>query len=221
MTLIKCPQCGQTASYVASTCPHCSHLLTQNPLQQGEAAGLSKCRNCTKLIDRDSTVCPYCGYHPQRWRMAQTVTWAVVGLAALTVLVVFALRVLFSQGEPPLASVSEPTPPPQTVEMPVVPPTAPPVVAPAPDTAVTLVPENPPTTSGPRQVRWATDWVNVRLGPGMNAPIVGALRPGLRVEVEEFENGWWSVYVDGSYVGYAASSLLSRDPPSVPETTRQ
>jgi hypothetical protein len=39
------------------------------------------------------------------------------------------------------------------------------------------------------------------------------LNPGVRVEVGDYEAGFWEVYLEGRLLGYVANSLLLRERP--------
>jgi len=76
---------------------------------------------------------------------------------------------------------------------------------------------SPPIAAGVRNTRWSLDWVNVREGRGVDNAVVIVLRPGIQVQLADQRGGWWAVYVDGTFVGYASGSLFGFEPP--PDTT--
>jgi hypothetical protein len=70
----------------------------------------------------------------------------------------------------------------------------------------------PPAEAPETVVKWTSTWVNVRERRDPNAPILGILDPGERVDVADLQRGWWAVYLEGEVIGYVARSLL-RDSP--------
>lgn len=53
MALIQCPECGNTISDKASTCPKCGYPLINLQVT---------CPECQSTVDAKATVCPECGY---------------------------------------------------------------------------------------------------------------------------------------------------------------
>jgi len=53
MSLIKCPECGETVSDKAPGCPHCGFVIAGNVI---------KCPECDSVISRDSVLCPKCAF---------------------------------------------------------------------------------------------------------------------------------------------------------------
>ena len=60
---------------------------------------------------------------------------------------------------------------------------------------------------------WTSDWLNVREGRGLDAPIVFIIGPGQRVEVDSLQGRWWGLYTEGERIGYIHSSVLQNEPP--------
>lgn len=85
-----------------------------------------------------------------------------------------------------------------------------------PASSATAQPRTPAARSNPgsRDTRWSLDWVNIREGRGVASAIVTVLKPGVEVQVADQRGGWWAVYVDGSFVGYASGSLFGVTPPA-------
>ncbi|MDH3290027.1 MAG: hypothetical protein OEO20_06230 [Gemmatimonadota bacterium] len=220
MTLIKCPQCGQTVLSVASVCPKCTYLLLQPPTPQGEEREFVSCRRCDKVIPRSAPICQYCGY-PQRFRRRLRVIGAVV-LGATALAVGF---IGFGHWRPDAdrtAAESRPaTPPAFTPQQP--PAEAPVTVVRPPATEGTgtdTAPARPATTSASPPAsarpstpgmasRWTVTWANVRDTPVLESGIVGILRPGSQINGVRVAGGWWAVYRGDSLIGYVASSLLA------------
>lgn len=73
---------------------------------------------------------------------------------------------------------------------------------------------SPPLATGVRNTRWSIDWVNVREGRGVDNAIVTVLRPGVQVQLADQRGGWWAVYLDGTFVGYASGALFGFEPPA-------
>lgn len=92
----------------------------------------------------------------------------------------------------------------------------PPRQPPPPDTATAgrRPRPSPPLATGVRNTRWSIDWVNVREGRGVDNAIVTVLRPGVQVQLADQRGGWWAVYLDGTFVGYASGALFGFDPPA-------
>jgi RNA polymerase subunit RPABC4/transcription elongation factor Spt4 len=224
MVMIACPQCGQRMLDVASSCPKCGHVLMQNPLEAGAAAKLRACERCGKHIERDAIVCPFCGWHVQRARTVRRVAWTVgpvlvvvAGVALLLQRGVLQLpRWTFPHRAPPIAATPADAPPPAPV-------TARPLVvdaqAPAPSPAATLPapaaapPPSPRVATAELQVRWTTEWANVRAERTVASAVIRVLSPGARVAIGDPSGGWWAVYIDGAPVGFIANSLLGPSPP--------
>jgi predicted RNA-binding Zn-ribbon protein involved in translation (DUF1610 family) len=223
MVMIRCPSCGKSVLDVASACPHCGHVLMQNPLEARPGGPLHECRRCGKHIDRAATVCPYCGHHLRRAQIARRVAWSVLGVAAVVVAVAIVLRSGIIRLPHPTPQAAQPAPASATPESaPSRPVAAAPRVVPEPAPAesarVAAPPPVPPTVITPapgglRQTRWTTDWANVREERSVEARVVRVLSPGVRIQVADQRAGWWEVYLDGSRVGFIANSLLAREPP--------
>lgn len=241
MTLIKCPNCGRTVLSVASTCPQCSAALTRDRPPHTWAGTLTECRKCGHPVTTEARVCPHCSIPRPGRRGPSPVALAAF---TLTLLATVGLAVVVPKlgdnssalpsarpiraAPPPVKRVSLPAPdtprstpvdsvpgvarPPDTVVVSAAPPVPAPTPAAAPAQADTQ--QGPPAITP--QTRWATNlWVNVREGPANEAPIVGVLRPGQRVEAgAPTWDGWQLVYVDGKRMGYVARSLLGSRPPN-------
>jgi DNA-directed RNA polymerase subunit RPC12/RpoP len=80
MVMIRCPGCGQRALDVASSCPSCGRVLIQNPLETHDWGALRACGRCGKHIERDVTLCPYCGHRVRAARIARQVAIGVAGI---------------------------------------------------------------------------------------------------------------------------------------------
>ncbi len=216
MTLIKCPQCGQTVLSVASVCPKCGFLLLQPPPPQGEERAFVACRRCEKVIPRGAQTCQYCGYPQQLRRRLRVIGAVVLGAAALAAgFIGFGLRQSdedrsATETRAVIPPVVTPQPAPTAAEISVPPPQTPADTAPA--RPVPTVASPPPTSRprGPATVsRWTVTWANVRDAPALEGLIVGILRPGSRINGVRVPGGWWAVYQGDSLVGYVASSLLA------------
>jgi len=244
MALIKCPRCGQTVLSVASTCPKCSYLFLQEPKEESAAGELIDCRRCSKRIPPESASCPYCAYPVRRARvLARAGIGAGVAVVALVVLVVALGRrgseeplVASVAGQPPAQPVDPPSDgqlqPADTAGADTAFRASPVEAAPPRTAAVrSLTPERqalardtaaarprpgpvPPEAVGVRGTRWSLDWVNVREGRGVDNAIVTVLRPGVEVQLADQRGGWWAVYVDGTFVGYASGALFGPEPPA-------
>ena len=158
MVMIRCPACGQRALDVASSCPSCGRVLIQNPLETHDWGALQACGRCGKHIERDVTLCPYCGHRVRAARIARQVA---MGVAALVVAVAAGVGVWRSGllealleatrgGGRPAASeqgTPEPAQPPALPAEGAGDPSAAPIVVAAPDTTVqgrvTAVPAAP------------------------------------------------------------------------------
>lgn len=235
MTLIKCPQCGQTVLSVATTCPKCQHLLTQNPMQQGEHSDLIECRRCEKMIHENAEVCEYCGYPVELRRRMRRIAWSAAGVVAVAVIAVVAVQMQAESRAPEQAGAQQQTaPPPPMRESPAdraarVPPAAAETTAavsppPAPPEGRRAIPPRAPEVgasgadAGPAlpaqaQTRWTNEWANLRSGRDTLSPILRAVAPGTALTVASPRNGWWSVYLDSAFAGYIAGDLLARDRP--------
>jgi hypothetical protein len=235
MALIKCPKCGQTVLSVATTCPKCQHLLTQNPLQQGGHTNLTQCRHCQKMIPGDSITCEYCGYAVRFRRTLRRITWSVVAGFTVALAAVAAVLIQAENRDRPRAEATSPPP------LPDVPPrgtttrsdTSQPATDTVTDTATrTTVPAGttrpettrtrsaaaattpeslrPPPTAA---VRYVTVWGNLRATRDTLSPAIGTIAPGTRVLVGPPRLGWYAVYVDSVFAGYMAGDLLSPEAP--------
>jgi len=80
VTLIKCPQCGQTVLSVASACPRCSSPLRSARFPQSWEGTLTECRQCGNPISSGVIACPYCGVRRPATRRARTFAVAAVTL---------------------------------------------------------------------------------------------------------------------------------------------
>ena len=240
MALIKCPRCGQTVLSVASTCPKCSYLLLQEPKEESAAGALVQCRRCSKLIPPESAACPYCAYPIRRVKVLTRagIAAGVAAVGLITVLIMLGRgagpeSIMASAAGTPARTAVEPTTEPVDRADPDTALSAAAIAAPAQatprpaaasprqpaprDTATAPVRRPPPTSPtepAARNTRWSLDWVNVREGRGVDNAIVTVLRPGIRVQVADQRGGWWAVYVEGSFVGYASGALFGAEPPS-------
>jgi rRNA maturation protein Nop10 len=201
MALVKCPQCGHTVLSVASACPKCSRLLTQEHFPPSSNGTLTECRSCGCKVFTDASVCPHCGVRtpgrrwPSRWVHTRPARAGMIGAALLGLVIVRAGLRQFASGlaagsttRSTVASIAGDAVLPRAIG-----PTGAPVVG--------------------TQVKWASTWVNVRSGAGTNRPVTEILKPGQRVEVSDLRAGWWSVWRDGRHVGYVATSVLWDRPP--------
>ena len=89
-----------------------------------------------------------------------------------------------------------------------------------PDTHTSIPPATPPA-DGPKAT--AIDYVNVRLGPGLNYPVLGVAAPGASAEVSgvSADSAWWQVVIPTQYAasGYgwvSASYVLTQGTEGVP-----
>ena len=53
MSLIKCPECGETVSDKASNCPHCGFGIAEN---------IAHCPECGSVVPKDAVACPKCAF---------------------------------------------------------------------------------------------------------------------------------------------------------------
>ena len=201
MALVKCPRCGHTVLSVASACPKCSGLLTQEQFPPSRSGALTECRSCGRRVLTNASACLHCGVRSPGRRGVSLLTHSrlvrpgIIGVAVvLGVVAVRTTTVLQSTSDrsamaaPTLAARSLP-----------------------PDSA------RPGATSLPRvprvQTKWTSTWVNVRQGQGGNTAVVEILKPGQPVEVSNLQGGWWSVQRDGRHIGYVANALLRDERP--------
>lgn len=241
MTYIRCPECGQKALSVATRCPKCGLVLSQNPMISGGVRGLVECRHCHKLIQQGVQACPYCGH--SAWWDARRLTGAAI-IAVAVVVVGAGVWFLAAQvgggsrsgGGAPEPQRTVPPAPAVASSITLVPrdtaavrDTVPPISelpalqetdsarrrqAPAPpETAEDLAPVPVSGPTGSLVVRWTSNWVNLRRGPGIAYTVLDVFRPGRRIEVGRPRGGWWPVYDDGVMVGYVSGSELSTVPP--------
>jgi hypothetical protein len=209
VTYIRCPQCGARALSVATACPQCHHVLTQNPMQLGPSSELMVCRVCKKYTPRTSATCQFCGAPTHGVRLSavvKVVLWLVVG-GGVAVGLVMLLR------------TPQPAPAPATPaagQRQVVPPEA---VAPAETlpvpVAAAITAEPPPQVA--TVTRWTAQWLNLRDGPGHDTNVIRPVPPGTRLEVANPVGAWWRVYEAGIAVGFISGTELLRSPP--PDTT--
>jgi RNA polymerase subunit RPABC4/transcription elongation factor Spt4 len=230
MVMIRCPNCGQRALDIATSCPQCHSILIQNPLETHNWGALRECGRCHKHIERNAAVCPYCGHRVRAARLAARTVATVAGLALLVAAAVAAWRsgavdslrsVLRASRPAPDApapvTVPAPalTPPADSVEV-----VAAPITASGPtDAAVTA--EAPPPRAAPAAVpvptaglvtRWTGEWANVRTARDTASEVVRVLAPNVAIEVGDMRQGWWALYLGGAFVGYIANSVLRTDP---------
>ena len=222
MAFIKCPQCGQTVLSVASTCPKCSYLLLQAPTPQGDERDFAHCRRCGKTIPRMAPTCEYCAY-PQLSR--RRIRRVLVAASAICVVIAafVGVRAISHPDSTPLFPRSEASRQPSVGAEPLAQPDDPASdslpMAPSVAAQLEARPAPPsPTSDTVREpsiirVRWTVNWANVRRGPGTDQPIVGVLRPNVRVTVTEMRRGWWLISIDGEEMGYLARDLLTDEPP--------
>lgn len=223
MTLIKCPQCGQTVLSVATTCPKCHHLLVQNPMQHGGESDFVECRRCGKMIPRHTVTCEYCGYPVRLRRRIRRIVWSTFAGVALIAVAVAAYQI---QGGTRTAApeatqaATPPAPPSGGFAPPAVerrPPVAVDTVRPAPDS--TTAPAVPAATARPPRVvprdahtRWTISWANIRVARDTVSAVVRPVPPGTPLLAAQQQNGWWAVYDDSVLVGYMAGDLLRSSP---------
>jgi len=157
--------------------------------------------------------------------MKKASLWSLVVVLILAAYLIFTLLFgwLFREAPPPEAAstlTSEPTftstPTATTLIIAaVIPDTATPLpsVTSSPTTTSTPPPTNTPTATVtptpviPQVVSEIT--VNVRSGPGVNYPVIGALRPGEKLEVigRDEQAAWWQVQLAGA-VGWVSNSVV-------------
>ena len=222
MPLMACPQCGQNVSSLASVCPKCSFSLREQRLKENQQGPQIVCRKCGHKIAAKANVCPHCGVDFPK----KTFNLLLAAVPIVAIIFLFTIFRLLPDGS--VSTGSAAAPPPLTTEPPVITPPQTdvfledPLEQSRPESVVRAAPiivDTPPpiavpedTSVGP-STRWTADWVNVRMGPVPNAQVEQQLRPGVRVEVGNFEAGFWEVYLDGLRLGYVANSLLLREPP--------
>lgn len=239
MTLIKCPKCGQTVLSVATSCPKCRYLLTQNPMQQGWQSDLVECRRCGKMIARATVVCEFCDYPVRQRRKLRRVAFWGVAAAAVIVVAIAAYRMqagtrpitaTSGEAEPSITAIpipATPSPEPRVAEgeprpdaLGGRPPTRPPIRAARPTAEQPLAPPAaglPPSA----HTRWTTQWANVRIGRDTLSAILRVVPPGTALVVGDQRGGWWAVYVDGAAQGFVAGDLLTRERPDTTRGTAQ
>ena len=232
MVMIRCPNCGQRALDIATTCPQCHSILIQNPLETHNWGALRECGRCHKHIERGAAVCPYCGHRVRAARVAARTVAAVAGLAVLVAAgvaawrsgVVESLRGALGADRPApeaAAPVIDPAPvllpPAGAAEVVVAPITA---AGPA-DSVATPEPTPPratataaavPTPASGLVTRWTGEWANVRSARDTTSEVVRVLAPNVAIEVGDRRQGWWALYLGGAFVGYIANSVLRTDP---------
>jgi RNA polymerase subunit RPABC4/transcription elongation factor Spt4 len=231
MVMIRCPDCGQRVLDIATSCPQCHRVLLQNPLETHDWGTLRECGRCHKHIERDAAVCPYCGHHVRAARLAARVVAVLVVLAVLTAAGFAAWRSGVLDTVLSAVAAGRPAshaPPPVATPEPVVPATpepaevtAAPIVAAAPGDSPTAAeaeaPPTPPPAAAPPAAsglvrRWVGEWANVRTARDVTSQVVRVLAPNVAVEVGDMRRGWWALYLDGTFVGYIANSVLRTEP---------
>jgi uncharacterized protein YraI len=90
-----------------------------------------------------------------------------------------------------------------------------------PDTYASIPPSTPPAAGVPAAT--ATEYVNVRTGPGTNYPVLGVAPPGATAEVsgKSSDGAWWQVKIPAQYAadGYgwvSASYVTTQNTGNVP-----
>jgi RNA polymerase subunit RPABC4/transcription elongation factor Spt4 len=224
MVMIRCPNCGQRALDIATTCPQCHSILIQNPLETHNWGTLRECGRCHKHIERGADVCPYCGHRVRATRLAARSVAAVAGLAVLAAAgvaawrsgVVDSLRGALGANRPApeaAAPVIDPAPvlppPAGAAEVVVAPITAAGPAEPPPPGAVAAA---APAPAFGLVTRWTGEWANVRSARDTTSEVVRVLAPNVAIEVGDMRRGWWALYVGGAFVGYIANSVLRTDP---------
>ncbi len=230
MTLIKCPSCNHTILSLASRCPNCGFHLTQPRFQQGLSGSLAECRECGRKVLSKTRQCPYCGaQHPVRTGRTGLVLGAAGVVAAFVVLTIAAqqleprppersgevAKTPGAVGDLPLEHPVEVTPRGSVTDAAPVGAEPPGVEPGASRQGAAFAPARPePSTALEEGVRrWVSNWANVREGRSLQSPVLRVLPPGREVVVANRVNGWWEVYLGGSFVGYIAGSLLLSELP--------
>jgi RNA polymerase subunit RPABC4/transcription elongation factor Spt4 len=224
MTLIACPRCGRKVLSVASVCPNCSFSLTEQRAIDAQRGSGIRCHQCQQALPASTSVCPHCG---EARRSDRRRRWLVPGVG-LAVVIAVALYVLpkidadqpqqnaTSTAERQLAARPDSVPPQPQATV---------IAEESPATSLDSAPARSPTTfqrtrpvsarsGGLTEIRWASDYVNVRELRAVGSDIVRVLSPGERVEVGLSWQGWWAVFVNGQPVGYVDGSYLQDQPPS-------
>jgi hypothetical protein len=158
--------------------------------------------------------------------MKKATLWSLVVVLALAAYLIFTLLFtwLFQVAPPPKAA-NTPTPKPTftptstatTLVIAAVTP-ATPTSLPSPTPSPSAIPIPPPTntptatiTPTPIMPQVVSETpVNVRSGPGLNYPVIGALRPGEKLEVigRDEQAAWWQVQLAGGVVGWVSNSVV-------------
>jgi RNA polymerase subunit RPABC4/transcription elongation factor Spt4 len=224
MTLIACPRCGRKVLSVASVCPNCSFSLTEQRAIDAQRGSGTRCHQCQQALPASTSVCPHCGEARRSNRRGR---WLVPGVG-LAVVIAVALYVLpkidadqpqqnaTSTAVRQLAARPDSVPPQPQATV---------IAEESPATSLDSAPARSPTTfqrtrpvsarsGGLTEIRWASDYVNVRELRAVSSDIVRVLSPGERVEVGLSWQGWWAVFVNGQPVGYVDGSYLQDQPPS-------
>lgn len=220
MALIRCPGCGKSVLSIASTCPGCGQLLITNPTARQNGYRYRACQHCGKLVAPHARVCVYCGHRTERPRALRRVAASLAGTAVIALAAVLTLSM--GSGAEPARAPSAGRPADQRPALPPPPQIASPLST---TTAVVAAHPEPARTNGAhtaqdgrpapgRLVRWTETWANVREGRDLRSPVARVLQPGVRVEVTDRREGWWTVYVDGVAIGHVSNAVLTRTPPA-------
>lgn len=142
--------------------------------------------------------------------------WLALLVVLVALLVVLSGIFIFMLGSryrasAPTATLTPTSPPPPTAAPPVVYPTVP---------IPTIIPATPASQGS---FGTATDYLNIRSGPGMEYPIYGVAQPGATAQIvgKSADNAWWAVKIPPNYspdgVGWASASyVIVTVPPNVP-----
>ncbi len=167
---------------------------------------LKACPQCGQKVAGAAQVCPGCSYRLSQHTPeinGSGASWFVpvlLGVALVVLGVFLAIRTRPDGGLQPSASSA--------------PPPAASVAAPPAD-SVAPPPVAEPTPALPStQTKWTSDWVNVREGRALTAPILRVLTPGQRVQVDSLRVRWWLVYLDGQRIGYVHQTVIQDEAPA-------
>lgn len=174
---------------------------------------LQACPQCGQKVAGAAQVCPACSYrlsqHTPEIKGSGASWFALVflGVALVVLGVLLAIQTRSDDGlQPSVSSAPSPASPAA--------PAAPAPPLPLAD-SVGPPPAAEPTTALPSsEIKWTSEWANVREGRALTAPILQILTPGQRVEVDSLRARWWLVYLDGQRIGYVHQTVIQDEEPA-------
>lgn len=168
---------------------------------------LQACPQCGQKVAGAAQVCPACSYrlsqHTPEIKGSGASWFALVflGVALVVLGVLLAIQTRRDDGLQPSVS-SAPSPAFPAAPLPLADSVGPPPAA-------------EPTTALPSsEIKWTSEWANVREGRALTAPILQILTPGQRVEVDSLRARWWLVYLDGQRIGYVHQTVIQDEEPA-------